>query len=157
MKNSVIFLISFLFLFAACEKSKNDKLRSEISGSYTGSSERHAASLQEVFTSPQESHFEWVTQSQNKNPDTLLVSGVSKDSFDLGGPISGWLGASRKRFAWNELVDNDSTFQLNQGISAPDYSEQLNVSFYKNDGRIIFNYSNVKTYSEVSLGFNGNK
>lgn len=151
----VIFIASLAVL--SCHKKKiNDKL--SLIGSYSGRSEVRSSQLQEIFTSPGVSHFEWLSDSVFIDPDELIVQNLSVDSLELSGPVAMQWPDYWRRIAWEEVQNTDTAFVLMKYLSSPGYfSEDLKVVFSSDGQFVSANYHHTDTYSDKTVKFNGSK
>ena len=154
---SYLLLIGLLTALSCQKKNVIDKFSA--TGTYTGKSEVRSTNLEQVFTTPEISHFEWVSDSIFNDSDILIVNSLSTDSFELTGPVAMLLPDYWRRLAWEELKLTDTAFVLLTGLSSPFgyYFEGLNLSFSTDAKHVTVNYNRSTTTSHSTVVFNGNK
>ncbi|MBL7828049.1 MAG: hypothetical protein JNJ57_15570 [Saprospiraceae bacterium] len=102
-KSLITACLALALLLAACTNRHEEDLDySQIIATYVGSSQWHSASLEEVFTTPTTSHYEWVYDSLTTDPDTIRVIQFAADSFELQGGNGFFLAPDWTRFAFRE-------------------------------------------------------
>lgn len=129
------FLLSLLVF--ACQKDETD---AAFIGQYFGPMTSHSSQFKEVFTSPTESHFEWVYDSSFKNPDTLRLSKISTDSFAIEGGAAQQVPSEWRRFAFAENT-GPTIFEFERGASLPGYfSRSFRLKINTETGTAKFTY-----------------
>jgi hypothetical protein len=125
-----------------------------LSGTYIGPSFERSSYLQEVWTSPNEYHYEWVSDTVLQDFDTLRIRQVSVDSFVMEGPVGSRLSSWWDSFAWDELVDSSGiyTFEKEFGYSYGFFTARYSVVFNPNNQTVEVKY-NHSTYNAGSLDF----
>lgn len=155
-KLSCVLFIASLAVLSCHKKEINDKL--SLIGTYSGRSEVHSSQLQEIFTSPGVSHFEWLSDSVSIDPDELMVQNLSDDSFELSGPVAMQWPDYWRRISWKEVQNTDTAFVLMKNLSSPGYfSEDLKVVFSPDGQFVSANYHHTDTHSNKTVEFDGSK
>jgi hypothetical protein len=157
MKALSCLLLIVVLIALSCQKKKViDKYSA--TGTYTGRSEVRSNNLEQIFTGPETSYFEWVSDSVFNDTDLLIVNNLSVDSFELAGPMAMHFPDYWRRLAWEELQYADTAHVLNKYLSAPGYfTEGLEVSFSIDGKHVTANYDRTTTTSHSTVVFNGSK
>lgn len=158
MKTRPFFILLIVLTAISCHKQDiNNQVKTCLSGAYTGRSEVRSNNLEQVYTTPDESHFEWIADSVFTDPDMLIVNNLSADSFELAGQMAMLLPDYWRHLPCEELQVTDTAFVLLTGLSSPFgyYSESLNLSFSTDGKHASVNYNRSTTNSHLSVMFNG--
>lgn len=94
-----------------------------IIATYVGKTELSSRYLQEVFTSPTMSHYEWITDSITFDPDTIRVVQLSADSFEMQTGNSFLLVSEWMRFAFRES-EGPSVLKYQRSMALPGYFDK---------------------------------
>lgn len=145
MKNACIGIALLgALLIASCKKDKH-LVTPDLAGVYVGKSDANSNRLEEVFTSPTESHWEWTSDSIARDPDTLQVVAISADSFELKGNILQWIPANWRRFAFSDGAgETPLVFDRSETISGY-YSNTLSLSIDTETHHLVFDYHREQT------------
>ncbi len=159
MKTCLIcFSVCTAALFMSCEKEKVKSLP-ELTGTYIGKTSHHSNKLEEIFTSPTESHYEWVSDSFTRLPDTLIAAEVSKDSFVLQGSAAQHLPAEWRGFAFDEHT-GPQVFIFTRSFVLPNYfSKKMELRFDTENKTLILEYhsnSYIPAF-DVKISFEGSR
>lgn len=148
------FLLSLLVF--ACRKVEPE---AAFIGQYFGPTTSHSSQFKEVFTSPTQSHFEWVYDSSFKNPDTLRLAKISADSFALEGSAAHQVPSEWRRFAFAENT-GPTIFEFERSAALAGYfSRSLLLKINTETGTTDFEY--LSDYqvpiSKTAASFEGKK
>lgn len=157
MKTLSALLLLIVLTTLSCHKQNiNNHIMTLLSGTYSGKSEFHSNHLEQIFTSPDMSHYEWVNDSTITDPNILIVNCISTDSFELAGPVALLWSDYWRHFAWDELQKSDTAYVLSKYLfSSGYYSESLEVIFATNGKQVTVNYDHAITNSDATVTFDG--
>lgn len=146
-----------LLLFS-CKKESSAPVPN-LTGTYTGKTTSASNRLEEIFTSPTESHFEWVSDSFVVQPDTLIVVEISADSFALKGSAAQWFSSDWRTYAYNESAGT-TTLSFDRHIALSGYySRHLTLTFDVGKKTLTTGYTSDSETppSHVQISFDGTK
>ncbi len=149
--------MAILLLFS-CDKDKDSFDRKKaFKGTYIGARKSHTATFEEVFTSPNTSHFEWVYDSVSQNPDTLIISEISADSFSIQGNVAKHLPSYWQHHSWTQSSGYKGAFVYSRSLFSTGYLENLSITFQPDNKSVKVDYSYQTDYNNSELTFEGEK
>lgn len=128
MKHSLFCLLTISTIsFVQCKKETEPVTKQ--AHAFKGSANQTKHALEVVFTSPTESHYEWVDDTIHYLPDTLRIAPFSADSFELKGSAAEHLPLAWRKYAFAESASTDTLrFERSESFLWY-YSQSLKMTF----------------------------
>lgn len=92
---------------------------------FIGSSASHSQTPEEIWTSPNDSHFEVRYDSFFVHPDTLIIQQIAKDSFTLKGRAAAHLTFGPFKFNYKEGVSDGGHTVYSRNYSVNGYNTYI--------------------------------